>query len=722
MIKENKVFLTIALVLFLVSIVGFVLYAMFGNQLITSMHENGATETLNRIVGVEGVGAQQLEYYLDNMNMVVFRLIGFIFVIFVFLFLIISKEGIAKKWFLCFIVIISLSQFGALINLKDANSLFVDDDHLKYYSMTVENKDSLLEHGTPFGFNHNFQGGIPAFYLRGCFLELIPFALLLGDQIGYKVMTLFFAIMIPISLFFLVLKLTKNEHVARLVSFMAILLPQLKMFFINGMIPAIVSLPLSFLSIFFFLKYIENKKYYLFPLLLFSGLVAYTHAAIFAAMWIFLIIIFILKSSKQKNPSFGLKKIIYFALLNFLICLPLVYTLYSYASFFTTSWVYLTEKTIVGCILTVFFNIRQLIALDNMLFLSILFLIFFYVFGTQNREKKILFRNTLIFSVFILVLVGLKDVPRLEIIIQRISWVFVPFIVIFNLSLFIMLKISRRAKIFGIIILLLILPAKYPLFRAYVTTINGISELDSEIRTFVSPGDYALFENSAHLNPAKPRKAFYRNNYAHWTMYLQKNLNAKLFSHIGEDAHPFNNLRHMYVTSGLYKGEPLEGNEEELVTLLRDWGVNKACVWSPPAKEFFDNNKYFELLGNSKLYTCYVANYEIVPEVRLDKGGVGRIVDETPVSFTVYLQNISEKQTVTINKNYFNFWTAYDENGERIPLRNCNQKICFDAKSNGYVYFKYQKNILLNLIPLLILLFALRTDFLRNKPFHRDTD
>ena len=86
MIKENKTFLIVALVLLLASIVGFVLYAMFGNQLITSMYEGGAIEILNRIVGIQNAGAQRLEYYLHNTNVVVFNLIGFVLVTFVFLF------------------------------------------------------------------------------------------------------------------------------------------------------------------------------------------------------------------------------------------------------------------------------------------------------------------------------------------------------------------------------------------------------------------------------------------------------------------------------------------------------------------------------------------------------------------------------------------------------------------------------------------------------------
>jgi hypothetical protein len=102
-----------------------------------------------------------------------------------------------------------------------------------------------------------------------------------------------------------------------------------------------------------------------------------------------------------------------------------------------------------------------------------------------------------------------------------------------------------------------------------------------------------------------------------------------------------------------------------------------------------------------------------VHEVRLDKGGRGEIDEEGPFSFTVKLEGVSEKQTVTLNKNYFNFWSAYNKKGENLPIRNCNQKICFDVSSNGDVYFKYKKNALLNILSLAALLFVFVTDILR---------
>jgi len=254
-----------------------------------------------------------------------------------------------------------------------------------------------------------------------------------------------------------------------------------------------------------------------------------------------------------------------------------------------------------------------------------------------------------------------------------------------------MLPIHKTGKIFGSIILLFIIIQ--PPRVEHVKSVNTISEIDNKINAFISPGDFALFENSAQFNPAKPGEKFDKCNRidrSHWLTYLQKELGVKFFSQIGDDAHPFNNLRHMYITNGVYKGEPLGmDNEIEFIKLLKDWGVKK--------------------------YICYSATYEILPEVRLNKGGTGRLIDEGPFSFKVFLENVSEVQTVTINKNYFNFWSAYDEKGNQISLRKSNQKIRFDTADNGYIFFKYRKGTLLNLISLLAISFTLLFDIFKRR-------
>ena len=633
------------------------------------------------------------------------------------MFLIWSRKHISNKIFLCVIIVLSLCIIGSFINFKNLNDLLTLEDHPRYYSTSVESKDLFLEHGTPFGFNHNFQGGIPTFfYLRSCFLELIPFSLFLGDQLGYQVMIIFFIVLIPLSLFFLVFELTKNEQIARLAAFISIFQLQAWPFLYAGMISTLVAMPLSFLSILFFLKYVYNKKYYLFPLLFFYSLLFYTHLVIFAITSMFFVIIFIYKLITQKKVYSDFKKLLFFGLLHFLICLPFYYNLFNYASFLRTSSGYVKEGTLLRYIFSIVFYLIQAMKLGNKLFLSILFLLCFY-HTVKNLKQRLILRNALIFSTIILVLSSFGKLPHMSLLTLRLG-IFQPYIAIFNaLVLIMLLPIHKTGKIFGSIILLFIIIQ--PPRVEHVKSVNTISEIDNEINAFISPGDFALFENSAQFNPAKPGKYFdkcSRNDRSHWLTYLQKELGVKFFSQIGDDAHPFNNLRHMYITNGVYKGEPLgKDNEIEFIKLLKDWGVNKACIWSPTAKRFFNDSRYFKLLGKSKKYICYIATYEILPEVRLNKGGTGRLIDERPFSFKVFLENVSEIQTVTINKNYFNFWSAYNEKGEEISLRNSNQKICFDTANNGYIFFKYRKGALLNLISLLAISFTLIFDVFKRR-------
>lgn len=709
--KRTTIIFISVLVLYLA--VSWILYAFFGHRLIAAMYEDRSLEVLNRII--VGQAIHPVAHYFKLADRIFIRLNVIVTFSFIYLFSIWSKKNIPKSWFLYLIIIFSLIQISTFFDLKNMDSLFIFDDHPKNYSITIENANLLIKHGTPFGFNHNFQGGIPTFYLRGCFLELIPFSFFLGDRMGYQVMLIFFIILTPISVFFLILELTKNEDIAKLVSFISTFQLWLWLFLLCGLTLHIVATPLSFLSILFFLKYLYYKKYPLFPLLLFTGLLVYTDPVVFLVTCLFFTIIFTYKLITQRRVLTDLRKIIYFGLLGFLICLPFFYNLFSYAYFLRPSSLYFEGKPLLDRIQSMSLHIMPAANLKDILFLSILFLFVFY-FKVSDQRQRLILRNALLFSLIILCIRSLRETPNIDFFTKVIDFFIMPYIAVFNLSLFLLLRLRRIAKIFGIIILLSIILYQYPLSRLYLTTVNKISDIDNEINTFISPGDYVLFENCAHKNPVWSGKGPHKPNfnYGHWLTYLQKDLGVKFFSHMGDDAHPYNNLRHMYITNGLYRRKPLtRDNKKELLALLKDWGVNKACVWSPAAKRFFDKTRSFKLLGKSKRYTCYIATYQILPEVRLNKGGIGRIIDETPFSFTVYLHNVSENQTVTINKNYFNFWSAYNQRGNRIPIRDCNQKICFDTADNGYVYFKYQKHILLNLISILVLFFVLISDISR---------
>lgn len=625
-------------------------------------------------------------------------------------------KPIPRKLFFCLLVLLSIYQISSFINFRNMAGLLRYDDYPKFYSYTVENAGSLIKYGSPFGFNHNFQGGIPAFYFRSCFLEFLPFALVFGKQLGFQVMLLFFIALIPVSFFFLVFEFTKDEDVARFASVISTLQVGTWILIKYGTIPALIAISLFFLAALFFLRYMyDSNKRSFFYLLFFSSLLAYTHLGYFSGSWLLFAIIFIYKSVTQKNILSDFKKLAYLALFSFLVCLPLYYNILNYAPLFSLGWRYLGQGPLAH-IRAALLSMRQALNIKMLLLPSIIYLIHLYYIEKDSR-KRIIFCNALIISVAIVYLQPLADILKIyEIrfigrIIYRIDTVFMPYVAVFNLSLLLMLQVSRKAKMLLITALLFIAINTYPSYKlTLLPVVKKMSAIDDTINTFIVPQDHVLFENVGHLPYARQGyedKLTPRPENDHYLTYLQEDLGAKFFSQTGDDPHPLNNLRHMYIVNGFYDGRPLEGQEKQLMAVLKEWGVNKVCVWSEPAIKFFNNSKYFKLLGRSRRYTCYAATYNILPAVRPDGGGRGQVIDEQPFSFTVRLDNISRKQVVAINKNYFRFWSAYDEKGNRIPLRRCNQKICFDATGNGQVLFKYSKNILLNLVALLAMLVAL---------------
>ena len=88
--------------------------------------------------------------------------------------------------FVFFLLLLALSNIAFVVPVHHLDRLILQDDHPKFFSISVENAEALLKHGYPFGYNHNFQGGIPAFYLRSCFLPLVPFSSVLGERLGYQ--------------------------------------------------------------------------------------------------------------------------------------------------------------------------------------------------------------------------------------------------------------------------------------------------------------------------------------------------------------------------------------------------------------------------------------------------------------------------------------------------------------------------------------------------------
>jgi hypothetical protein len=619
-----------------------------------------------------------------------------------------GKE-IPVPFFLLLLVALSLCQTTLFIDYRRLSGLFFRDDFPKYFTYTLDNLHALLRYGTPFGYNHYFQGGIPELYLTSTFLEVLPFSLIFGEAMGYQLMLIFFIVLTPVTLFFLARQVTGEGTASRILGVAATFQLGLWPILQFGMVPALISMPLSFLSLLFFLRYLAGKRHSLFPLLFFTALLVYTHIVIWANTMMFFLMIVGAQLIAGKKRLALLKRPAVFGILHIVIGLPVWTVFFGNLDFFRTDWVNFTKMPGSFYLRSI---PRRLVAMArprNIFFLSILVLLWGYFQSRKQKTRQTLLHVAL-FSFGLYVLLSLIEIPQTRLFIDKFDWMFVPFAAAFNLSLIFLLQMRNRARVFGFIILMLLLFQYYPMWGRRLQTIASFSRIDTEISHYVRRRDYVLLENCAHA------ARYGTCPYSHWLGYLQRALGAKFFSHQGNDAQPYNALRSMYLANGYFLGRPLgKDNGPGFIAHLRDWSVNKVCVWSEKAKEFFASSSEFKLLGQSKKYTCYAATYSIPPPVRLDGGGRGRIVEENPVSFTLLLEDVSRPQTVTINKNFFRAWSAYDGGGRKIPLKECGQKICFQAGSSGYIYFKYKKNRGLNLIVLLVLLSSLGADFIRPK-------
>jgi hypothetical protein len=627
----------------------------------------------------------------------------------VFLWSLWRGKEIPVPYFVLLLVALTLCQTTLFIDYRHLSGLFFRDDFPKYFTYTLDNLHTLLRYGTPFGYNHYFQGGIPELYLTSTFLEVLPFSLVFGEVMGYQLMLIFFIVLTPIALFFLAREVTGEGTASRVLGVAATFQLGLWPILQFGMVPAFISMPLAFLSLLFFLRYLAGKRHSLFPLLFFTGLLVYTHIVIWANTMMFFLMITGARLIAGKNRLSLLKKPAVFGILHIAIGLPIWTVFFSNLDFFGTDWVSFTRMPWSFYLLSV---PRRLIAMarpHNVFFLSILVLLWGFL-QSRKPETKRTFGQVALFSLGLYVLLSFLEIPWTRFFIDKFDWMFVPFAAAFNLSLIFLLRMRNKARVVGFIILMVLLFQRFPMSNRRLQTVASFSSIDSELSSYVRRRDYALFENCAHA------RRLGTCPYSHWLGYLQKALGAKFFSHQGNDAQPYNTLRSMYLTNGHFLGRPLgEDNGPEFIDHIRDWSVTKVCVWSEKAKEFFGGRSEFRLLGQSKRYTCYEPTYSIPPPVRLDGEGQGRIVEENPVSFTVLLEDVSRPQTVTINKNFFRAWSARDQNGRKIPLKECGQKICFQAGSSGYVHFKYKKNGGLNLIVLLVLLSSLGADWVRPK-------
>jgi hypothetical protein len=627
----------------------------------------------------------------------------------VFLWSLWKEKEIPVKHLICLLIALSLLNSTFCLDYRNLSSLFLADDSGKFFTYSTENLRLLLAYGSPFGFNHDFQGGIPSLYLTSCFLELLPFALVFGEAMGYQVMVIFFIIMIPISLFFLMREFTGEERAPRVLAMAATfqlgLWPALE----YGMVPAFVAMPLAFFALFFFLRYLAGKKTAFFPLVCFSAVLIYTHIVIWANTMTIFLLISASRLIGGERPLGLMKKLAPFGVLHLLSGLPLWYTILNNTDFFRTEWVIFKKMSFSFYLLSIPRNIISLASKERVFFLSLLFLLWFYFQSDESKAKKTL-GQALFFDAALVLFLSLKDIPKIQFYTDKFSRMFVPYTIVFNLALPFILPAKKKARILGVLILLVFVFRHFPPVTRYLETVKDASAIDSTLSSLVRPRDHALVENCAHA-------AKYGGcRYSHWIGYLQREVGAKFFAHHGNDAHPYNSFRSMYLLNGHFLDRPLgDDNRKEFLAHLKDWSVNKACVWSETARKFFDQSPDFRFLGRSEKYFCYEAAYQVPPEVRLEMGGKGRIVGARPFSFIVLLEDVSRPQAVTISKNFFKFWSAFDDQGRKIPLKRGDQKICFEASRSGPVIFKYRKNIFLNVIVLFTLLVSLVPGLIKKK-------
>jgi len=686
-------------------------YAWFGRAWIQDIFEGNSWSFLNNIIYRKG--NFDLEHYHCKVDIMVFGY-GVMFVLCMAYFSSLwHGRRMGKGGFVFLLGLLSLSNIAFLLPVHDFGALIVEDDYPKFYSTGVENADALLRYGSPFGYNHSFQGGIPAFYLKSCFLCLIPFKAFLGDAVGHQCMLIVFIMLIPVSLFLLVRKITKNELIAQVTAFMAAFQIRSFEYLTFGMTPAILATSLFFLSLLFLLKYAfsGSGRLWLFATLVTVTVLLYTHLVYFALVWFVLavILVWVLMTRGARIP---LTRLLYLGVLALLTGLPFFMTLVDYSSLFSTYSGYTTPAGLLDLIFSaVKFDVHIITQAGSpisMLLFSTVFLLVLH-FQTSDGHLRLLIRMMLLTSAVILVSPAFQVFSHLSVLADR-TIIFAPFVFVLSAALCLAMKLNRRARTATVLLIFVLVLSQYPLHPQTLKTVDAFSGVDPELQVVVSKGDHVLCENNTHVDPAREQdhEKFKAGKHGHWLTYLQKSLGARFFSNVGEDPHTYNKLKHMYVANGTYQGEPLRGKAGvALVKRLEEWGVNKVCVFSDAAGEFFDRSQSFSYLTDTETYRCYQANYDRLEDVRLSGTGRGRITEATPFSMTIALENITRPQTVTMARNDFKYWTACDESGEEIPLKKGSQMISFDVEKEGLVHFRYRRHTLLYILAILALFLPL---------------
>ncbi|MBN2490014.1 MAG: hypothetical protein JXQ29_04080 [Planctomycetes bacterium] len=674
----------------------------YGRALVRAMYEGTSSGFLNAIFHRRA--AYDLAHYQHQIEIMLYGYGALLVLATVFFSALGSGKRLRPRAYVVLLVLVSLANIAFVLPVCDFGAFLIDDDYPKFHASAVEHAEALLRYGSPFGYNHDFQGGVPAFYMKSSFLALLPFLVVLGEPLGHQVMLIVFLALIPLSLYLLLRTALRDESLAQVVAFLAAFQIRSLDYVAYGMTPALVALGLVFLSLFFLLRYAFGgyHRRWLGAAVLATTALLYTHLLYFALVWLVFagLLAWARMAAGVRVPPMRLLPL---GAPAFLAGLPFLVSLIDYSAFVTTQSDYPLQ---VGLGVQVFravqYNLKLLTEAGGdrwLLLLSVLFLVVAHA-QTADARRRLKIRGLVLLSAVILVAPTLEGLPHLTTLARRTA-VFVPFVFAINAALCLAPSLPARTRAAAVLLVFFVVLCQCPLQPRIPRTVATLGDIDPALARRIAPGDHVLVENTAHVSPLITRdyKRFKPGTYGHWLPQLQRHLGVRFFAQVGEDPHPYDRRRDMYVTNGTYAGKPLdEETGPALLEQLRHWGVNKVCVWSPAAIDFFTRSEHFTFLADSAKYRCFQAADEPLGEVRVSGGGTGRILEATPFGMTVALENISGPRTVTVARNWFQYWSAHDEAGTEIPLREACRMISFEVSRDGRVRLHYRRHTLLYLV------------------------
>lgn len=170
--------------------------------------------------------------------------------------------------------------------------------------------DHIAKTGLPFYYDNLSYGGrhlafLPVFYYALAFFNLfMPVSLVL------KIMPNIFASFLALFVYIIVMHITKNQYVSIFAAAISSLIPIFTSLTVNSVSAYSFALPLILLTIYFFMKAAEEKKYTTYFLVCFFVL-TFTHASVFVLVSGFLIYLILAKVEGLKINRTELEMIIF---------------------------------------------------------------------------------------------------------------------------------------------------------------------------------------------------------------------------------------------------------------------------------------------------------------------------------------------------------------------------------------------------------------------------